>query len=58
MTQTIRNVLLPSVALGALILTAPAQYSTNTLIPEADTFVRFGIDQNVNYGTLEYLAGC
>jgi hypothetical protein len=55
MTQTIRNVLLPSVALGALILTAPAQYSTNTLIPEADTFVRFGINQNVNYGTLEYL---
>lgn len=36
-------------AMGALLGTANA--ATLTLNPVADTFVRFGINQNVNYGT-------
>lgn len=29
--------------------------TTNVFVPEADTFVRFGINQDLNYGTQEFL---
>ncbi|MCS7089670.1 MAG: DNRLRE domain-containing protein [Verrucomicrobiota bacterium] len=31
------------------------EIQTNAFIPVADTFVRFGVNQSVNYGTLDYL---
>lgn len=40
---------------GLMVAIGSSVADTSTLYPNADTFVRFGVNQTVNYGTLTYL---
>ncbi|HLP77047.1 MAG TPA: DNRLRE domain-containing protein [Candidatus Paceibacterota bacterium] len=40
---------------STLAATGSIAQTTNSLVSSADTFVRFGVNQNVNYGTANYL---
>jgi len=56
MTQPVRS---PRIAWAVLLavwgLCRTQAATTNAFLPSADTFVRFGINQEVNYGALEFL---
>lgn len=47
--------LLGTLVLGRGLAVQAQAAQTNTLISVADTFVRYGINQDVNFGSLEYL---